>query len=156
MRIFNSVTKLVKKGNVKQKKLYQEKNNIDVLSYKDIDITTQDQYNEVMRFITSEFIINGEYELGKHTIVKINLGNFIILVKEKNDEGNMIVQQSKSLYKHNILEFKNILEEYSEESYIDLDKEVVVVKSICKDDFCKVINDYIVRQGMKKFDINEG
>lgn len=67
------------------------------------EINTQDLYNDIINFITSYHIRNGEFEGNEYVIKKMDQLNFILYSEYENREIKREIHGAMSVYKHDLL-----------------------------------------------------
>lgn len=78
---------------------------MDILKkFLDSEINTQELYDDIIVFIKSYNIRNGEFEGNRFIIKKMDKLNFIIFPEDEYDDGRREISYSMSIYKQNLLD----------------------------------------------------
>lgn len=64
----------------------------------------KDMYEEIIHFINSYEIRNGEFECNEFIIRKIDRENFIIYPEYDDGKGGIMIPHSMAIYKNNLLD----------------------------------------------------
>lgn len=67
------------------------------------EINTQDLYNDIMYFITSYHVRNGEFEGNEYIIKKMDQTNFIIFSEYKDEDGEREIHATEAVYRDNLI-----------------------------------------------------
>ncbi|MBD5480198.1 MAG: hypothetical protein HDR14_13065 [Lachnospiraceae bacterium] len=70
-----------------------------IKSFLQSEINTQDLYDDIMSFITSFHIRNGEFEGNEYIIKKMDQINFIIFPEYKYDNGKREIHSAEVIYR---------------------------------------------------------
>lgn len=71
-------------------------------SFLQSEINTQELYNDIMDFITSNHVRNGEFEGNEYVIKKMDQINFIIF-PEYDVEGGREIHAAEAVYRDNLI-----------------------------------------------------
>ncbi|WP_085832441.1 hypothetical protein [Clostridium merdae] len=81
---------------------------MDVLnSFLRSEINTQELYNDIIAFITSYHIRNGEFEGNEYIIKKMDHANFIIFPEYDDGEGGKDIHAAEAVYRNNLIKIIN-------------------------------------------------
>lgn len=67
------------------------------------EINTQDLYNDIMYFITSYHVRNGEFEGNEYIIKKMDQTNFIIFPEYEDEDGEREIHAAEAVYRENLI-----------------------------------------------------
>lgn len=67
-------------------------------SFLQAEINTQNLYDDIIYFITSLHIRNGEFEGNEYIIKKMDQINFIIFPEYENDKGGREIHSAEAIY----------------------------------------------------------
>ncbi len=67
------------------------------------EINTQELYEEIMNFITSYHVRNGEFEGNEYIIKKMDQTNFIIFPEYEDEEGEREIHAAEAVYRENLI-----------------------------------------------------
>lgn len=67
------------------------------------EINTQELYDEILNYITSSHIRNGEFEGNEYIIKKMDQLNFIVYSEYEDGKGGREIHAAISVYKHDLL-----------------------------------------------------
>ncbi len=67
------------------------------------EINTQELYEEIMNFITSYHVRNGEFEGNEYIIKKMDQTNFIIFPEYEDENGEREIHAAESVYRENLI-----------------------------------------------------
>jgi hypothetical protein len=67
------------------------------------EINTQELYEDIMNFIKSCHIRNGEFEGNEYIIKKMDQTNFIIFPEYEDDNGEREIHAAESIYRENLI-----------------------------------------------------
>lgn len=62
-----------------------------------VEVDTQEMYDEIIHFVTSPNIRNGEFEMNEHVIQKRGFGNFIIFIEYSDQKGRNYVHRAEAI-----------------------------------------------------------
>lgn len=82
------------------------------------EINTQELYEEIMNFITSYHVRNGEFEGNEYIIKKMDQTNFIIFPEYEDEGGEREIHAAEAVYRENLI--KRINEYASKKNIIIL------------------------------------
>ena len=71
------------------------------------EINTQELYDDIIAFITSFHIRNGEFEGNVYIIKKMDQTNFIIFPEFDDREGGREIHAAESIYRDNLIKVIN-------------------------------------------------
>lgn len=82
---------------------------MDVISsFLQAEINSQELYEDIINFITSFHVRNGEFEGNEYIIKKMDQLNFLIFSEYVLQDGKREIHSATSVYRHNLLkEIKN-------------------------------------------------
>jgi hypothetical protein len=67
------------------------------------EINTQELYEEIMNFITSHHVRNGEFEGNEYIIKKMDQINFIIFPEYEDEDGEREIHAAEAVYRENLI-----------------------------------------------------
>ncbi|MBO2535689.1 MULTISPECIES: hypothetical protein [Rummeliibacillus] len=67
------------------------------------EINTQGLYEDIMNFITSYHIRNGEFEGNEYIIKKMDQTNFIIFPEYEDEDGEREIHAAEAVYRGNLI-----------------------------------------------------
>lgn len=67
------------------------------------EINTQELYGEIMNFITSYHVRNGEFEGNEYIIKKMDQTNFIIFPEYEDEDGEREIHAAEAVYRENLI-----------------------------------------------------
>lgn len=67
------------------------------------EINTQELYEEIMSFITSYHVRNGEFEGNEYIIKKMDQTNFIIFPEYEDEDGEREIHAAEAVYRENLI-----------------------------------------------------
>ena len=67
------------------------------------EINTQELYEEIMNFITSYHVRNGEFEGNEYIIKKMDQTNFIIFPEYEDEDGEREIHAAEAVYRINLI-----------------------------------------------------
>lgn len=67
------------------------------------EINTQELYENIIDFITSYHVRNGEFEGNEYIIKKIDQINYIIFAEYKNEDGEREIHAAEAVYRENLI-----------------------------------------------------
>lgn len=67
------------------------------------EINTQELYEEIMNFITSYHVRNGEFEGNEYIIKKMDQINFIIFPEYEDEDGEREIHAAEAVYRENLI-----------------------------------------------------
>lgn len=67
------------------------------------EINTQELYEEIMNFITSYHVRNGEFEGNEYIIKKMDQTNFIIFPEYEDEDGEREIHAAEAVYRENLI-----------------------------------------------------
>lgn len=67
------------------------------------EINTQELYDDIILFITSLHIRNGEFEGNEFIIKKMDQTNYIIFPEYEDEEGEREIHAAMSIYRNNLI-----------------------------------------------------
>ena len=67
------------------------------------EIKTQEMYEEIMNFITSYHVRNGEFEGNEFIIKKMDQTNFIIFPEYEDEDGEREIHAAEAVYRENLI-----------------------------------------------------
>ncbi len=73
-------------------------------SFLESEIFSQDLYEDIIRFVASLHIRNGEFEGNRFIIKKMDHLNFMIFPEDETDDGRREISYAMSIFGHDLLE----------------------------------------------------
>lgn len=67
------------------------------------EINTQELYEEIMNFITSYHVRNGEFGGNEYIIKKMDQNNFIIFPEYEDEGGEREIHAAEAVYRENLI-----------------------------------------------------
>lgn len=67
------------------------------------EINTQELYDDIMNFITSYHVRNGEFEGNEYIIKKMDQTNFIIFPEYEDEDGEREIHAAEAAYRENLI-----------------------------------------------------
>jgi len=67
------------------------------------EINTQELYDDIMSFILSYHIRNGEFEGNEYIIKKMDQTNFIIFPEYEDEDGEREIHGAAAMYRNNLI-----------------------------------------------------
>jgi len=67
------------------------------------EINTQELYEDIISFITSYHIRNGEFEGNEYIIKKMDQTNFIIFPEYEYEDGEREIHAAMAIYRNNLI-----------------------------------------------------
>lgn len=71
------------------------------------EINTQELYDDIIAFITSYHVRNGEFEGNEYIIKKIDQTNFIIFPEYDDGKGGKEIHVAEAVYRDNLIKRMN-------------------------------------------------
>lgn len=72
-------------------------------SFLQSEINTQDLYDDIISFITSFHVRNGEFEGNEYVIKKMDQINFIIFPEYEDDKGEREIHAAEAIYREKLI-----------------------------------------------------
>lgn len=72
-------------------------------SFLQAEINTQELYDDMILFITSFHIRNGEFEGNEFIIKKMDQTNFIIFPEYEDEDGEREIHAAQAVYRNNLI-----------------------------------------------------